>query len=177
MLSRDGAPKTYIPSDDSALLIDALRDYRGETFLEIGFGSGAVISSLAGRFSVAVATDLAAPLGTTDAKVLFLADRASCFRDRVFDLVAFNPPYLPSEGIDDRTVDGGAGGVEVPMLFLVDALRVLRNDGKIIALLSDSGDVQRFLAHATRLGLSAKERRRKRLFYETLLVFELSRRD
>ncbi|MDA4121907.1 MAG: hypothetical protein OK456_01855 [Thaumarchaeota archaeon] len=176
-MSRDGAPMTYLPADDSALLIDVLRDYKGEACLEIGFGSGAVISSLTERFSVAVATDLAAPQGETDAKGLFLADRASCFRDRVFDLVAFNPPYLPSEGIDDRAVDGGAGGVEVPMRFLDDALRVLRSDGKILVLLSDSGDVQRFLAHATRLGLSAKERRRKRLFYETLLVFELSRRD
>ena len=174
--------KTYVPSDDTALLIEALSGLEGERCLEIGFGSGAVLASLSGRFSTAVGTDLAIPdrrgaAGGAGAAEVVLADRASCFRDGVFDLVAFNPPYLPSEGIRDRAVDGGEGGVEVPLGFLDEALRVLRREGKIFVLLSDGGDVRRFLAKAAQMRLSAVERRSKRLFYETLVVFELSRAE
>jgi release factor glutamine methyltransferase len=176
----DPGSETYVPSDDTALLIEVLSEYEGERCLEIGFGSGAVLASLSGRFSTAVGTDVAsldqaraAERGGTAG--LILADRASCFRAGAFDLVAFNPPYLPSEELDDRAVDGGEGGIEIPIRFLDDALRVLRTGGKIVLLLSDRGDLQRFLARSKGMGLSAVEKRRKRLFYETLVVYELSR--
>jgi release factor glutamine methyltransferase len=179
-LSSEQGSKTYLPSDDTALLIEVLSEYRGERCLEIGFGSGAVIASLSGRFSMVVGTDLmsldqAKATNRGETAGVVLADRACCFRAGAFDLVAFNPPYLPSEGFEDRAVDGGEGGVEVPITFLVDALRVLRSDGKIVLLLSDHGDLQRFLASSRKLGLSVVEKRRKRLFYETLVVYEISK--
>ena len=52
---------------------------------------------------------------------------------------------------------------------------MLRSDGKIVLLLSDHGDLQRFLTSSRRLGLSVVEKRRKRLFYETLVVYEISK--
>ena len=148
--------------------------------MEIGFGSGAVLASLSERFSLSVGTDVmsldqARETVWGGAAGVILADRASCFRPGEFDLVAFNPPYLPSEGFQDRTVDGGEDGVEVPIGFLEEALRVLRTDGRIVLLLSDRGDIQRFLTRSKSMGLSAVEKRRKRLFYETLVVYELSR--
>ena len=56
---------------------------------------------------------------------LILADAASCFMDGCFDLVAFNPPYVPSGKIEDVAVDGGAEGTEVALRFLEEALRVV----------------------------------------------------
>jgi release factor glutamine methyltransferase len=172
--------KTYVPSDDTSLLIEVLSEFEGERCLEIGFGSGAVLASLSGRFSLAVGTDVlslgqarAAERG--EAAEVILADRASCFRAGAFDLIAFNPPYLPSEGFQDRAVDGGEGGVEVPSGFLDDALRVLKKGGRIVLLLSDRGDLHGFLARSKAMGLSVVEKRSKRLFYETLVVYELSR--
>jgi release factor glutamine methyltransferase len=170
----------YVPSDDTSLLVEALSGYRGRRCLEIGFGSGAVLESLMGRFSDVVGTDVMSLDQAREAKGgggvgVLLADRASCFRDGVFDLVAFNPPYLPSKGIQDRAVDGGEGGVEIPLGFLEDALRVLTEVGKVVVLLSEDGDVPAFLRRATGMGASAVEVRRKRLFYETLVVYELSK--
>ena len=168
----------YLPSDDTALMIRALSPYRGGACLEIGFGSGAVLQSLMPRFSLVVGTDIS---GLDQAKVArgsaeaVLSDRAGCFRESSFDTVAFNPPYLPSESIRDRSVDGGKGGVEVPIGFLEDALRVLRPDGRVLVLLSDQGDLAAFLAHCDSLGLSAREVDRERLFYESLVVYELRR--
>jgi len=171
--------ETYVPSDDTALLIRALSSTWGGSFLEIGFGSGAVLQTLPPRFSAVVGTDII-PLGQArvakGSAEVFLADRASCFRDGTFDVVAFNPPYLPSESVQDAAVDGGRGGVEVPIGFLDDALRVVKAEGRILVLLSDHGDLEEFLAHCLASGLSVHEAARARLFYESLVVYEIRRR-
>ena len=171
--------EVYLPSVDTATLARALRSYRGKTCLEIGFGSGAVLQSLAPRFEMAVGTDVLslaqAVASKGDAEVV-LADRATCFREAVFDLVAFNPPYLPSEGIEDRTVDGGKGGLEVPLAFLEEGLRVMKPDGRAVLLLSDEADLTEFKRVCERMGLMVEERARESLFFENLFVFEVTRR-
>lgn len=159
------------------MLKKALLPFRGDSCLEMGFGSGAVLASVSERFQLAVGTDI---FDLEDARLalgprveLILADRAKCFRDAVFDLVFFNPPYLPSARIEDRTVDGGPTGVEVPVSFLEEGLRVLREDGTIVALLSTAGDLASFLSHCDNLGLAVDSIIEKRLFYEKLSVFTI----
>jgi release factor glutamine methyltransferase len=178
-LAPSDAGTRYLPDEDTRLLKGALERFSGMSCLEIGFGSGAVISSVAGRFALAVGTDIVA-LGEAklagDPRVeLVIADRASCFRDGIFDLVFFNPPYLPSWPIEDATVDGGPSGVEVPLSFLQEGLRVLEEDGTIVALLSTEGDLESFLSHCNDLGLEVESMTEKRLFYETLAVFTIRR--
>jgi methylase of polypeptide subunit release factors len=171
--------RRYLPAEDTYLLRDALLPFRGGACLEMGFGSGAVLAGVAGRFRLAVGTDI---LGLEDAKLavspgmeLLLADRATCFRDGVFDLVFFNPPYLPSGSIEDRAVDGGPTGVEVPALFLEEGLRVLGDGGTMVALLSTEGDLEAFLTLCSDLGLEVETTTKKRLFYETLSVLTITR--
>jgi len=178
-LARSREPARYLPAEDTRLLIGALKDFSGRTCLEIGFGSGAVLASVAGRFEFAVGTDI---LGLEDAKLatgprleLVLADRATCFRGGVFDLVFFNPPYLPSAKAEDAAVDGGPTGVEVPVSFLEEGVRVLTEDGTIMALLSSEGDLQSFLVHCSSLGLAVESIIEKRLFFETLSVLTIRR--
>jgi release factor glutamine methyltransferase len=173
-----GRPR-YLPAEDTDLLMEALEHFSGDSCLEIGFGSGAVLASASGRFRLAVGTDVVgleeARLATRAGVQLVLADTGTCFRDRVFDVVFFNPPYLPSETIEDQAVDGGPTGVEVPVSFLREGLRVLREEGVIVALLSTEGDVGSFLAHCRSLGLQVEPIAEKRLFYETLSVFRIQR--
>jgi len=173
------APR-YLPAEDTRLLKEALEPLGGDSCLEIGFGSGAVLSSASARFRLVVGTDV---VGLDEARLakdppveLVLADKATCFRDGVFDLVFFNPPYLPSEAIEDEAVDGGPAGVEVPMAFLEEGLRVMREGGTIVALLSSEGDLESFLAHCDDLGLEVGSVIEKRLFYETLSVLTIQRR-
>ncbi|MGD0636577.1 MAG: methyltransferase domain-containing protein [Nitrososphaerales archaeon] len=169
---------TYVPSDDTALLVRALTRVGGDSCLEIGFGSGAVLQSLVPRFPLVVGTDITTVEQARDAKgssEVVLADRASCFRDETFDVVAFNPPYLPSGQIRDRAVDGGRGGIEVPMKFLGDALRVVKAGGRIYVLLSNHGDLDRFAALCDGMGLSIREVAQAKLFFESLLVYEIVR--
>lgn len=170
----------YLPSDDTQLLIRVVSSESGERCLEIGFGSGVVLSTLSERFVMAVGTEVM-PLSMAkehrpSGGQIVLADGASCFRDGAFDLVAFNPPYLPSEGIRDRTVDGGRGGIEVPIRLLGEALRVVRPGGKVLVVLSDADDLEGFRSTANGAGASVVEKLRKKLFYETLVVYEVSPR-
>lgn len=178
MASRAGQ-RRYLPAEDTYLLRDALAGFSGGSCLEIGFGSGAVLASVSARFQLAVGTDV---VGLDEARLalrpgieLVLADRATPFRDGVFDLVFFNPPYLPSERIADEAVDGGPDGVQVPVAFLEEGLRVLKEGGAIVALLSTEGDQDSFLSHCSNLGLEIESIAEKRLFFETLSVFTIRR--
>jgi release factor glutamine methyltransferase len=169
----------YLPSEDTVTLARVLRSYTGEACLEIGFGSGAVLDTLVPRFGLVVGTDVVSVAQAAAAKggaEAVLADRATCFRDHSFDLVAFNPPYLPSRGIRDRTVDGGKGGIEVPMMFLGEAVRVVKKEGVILVVLSDEADVEGFRRTSEKDGLALAEKARTSLFFENLFVFELRRR-
>jgi len=173
-----GRPR-YLPAEDTYLLRDALEPFRGHSCLEIGFGSGAVVASVSERFGIAVGTDVVpleeARLAAGPRVELLLADRATCFRDGVFDLVFFNPPYLPAWPIEDRAVDGGPSGVEVPNSFLDEGLRVLRERGTIVALLSTEGDLESFRSHCSDLDLEVESVAEKKLFYETLSVLTIRR--
>jgi release factor glutamine methyltransferase len=167
-----------MPSEDTLALARTLRAYHGGRCLEIGFGSGAVLQSLVPRFDLVVGTDMLSVAQAVAAKgdaQAVLADRATCFRAGVFDIVVFNPPYLPSEGVDDRTVDGGKGGLEVPLAFLEEALRVTTQSGVVVLLLSDETDLDGFRRYCDERGLVVEEKSMTRLFYESLFVFEVKR--
>ena len=103
-----------------------------------------------------------------------IADRATCFRNSVFDVVAFNPPYVPSETIVDKAVDGGPNGVEVPLEFLRSALEVVKKSGKILILLSSDDSMPMFQAFCLENHLSFKKIARRKLFFESLTIFEIT---
>ena len=170
-----GAP--YLASDDSELLRSVVVTYSGESCLEMGAGVGVTLADLAKRFSLAVGTDLVIPdrRGWRGRPGNFvLADRAACFSDGSFDLVAFNPPYLPSEGIEDVAVDGGAEGVEVALGFLREAFRVVKRRGKVVLLLSSLDSIEDVQRECARNSFSLRRVAEKGLFFERLYVFECS---
>jgi hypothetical protein len=75
----------------------------------------------------------------------------------------------------DREVDGGRGGTEAPFAFLEEGLRVLKEDGSIIALLSEEGDINSFIARCEGRDLSVQEIGKRRLFFEVLVVLKIER--
>jgi release factor glutamine methyltransferase len=167
-------PGPYLASEDSALLRSALQYYAGNTFLEIGAGNGGNLIGLLKGFDLAVGTDIERPVMTdwgTAGGDFVLCDLASCFKDGTFDLVAFNPPYLQSDEIDDPAVDGGKEG-QVPLAFMREALRVVKSSGRILMLLSDENRVDRFDKECRQRGFELVRRASKHLFYEELSVYE-----
>lgn len=169
---------TYISSEDSALLRSVLKNYAGESCLELGAGNGGGLVELTKRFGLVVGSDLNRPSNDSWKRAeanFVLVDAAGCFREGSFDLVAFNPPYLPSDVIEDVAVDGGADGAEVLNHFLGEAMRTVRKEGRIVMLLSGDNPIESIAQECEMHGFAMKLLSERRLFYETLAVYEVSR--
>ena len=168
--------RPYLASEDSALLRRVLKTCSGGSALEIGAGNCGSLIVLAKSFKTAVGTDIVMP-GMTDWKAsgadFLMTDGASCLRAGSFDLVTFNPPYLPAEIADDPSTEGGAA-LEVPMRFLQDALRAVKLTGRIVMLLNDQAPIEEFETECSRNGFRLTKVATKHLFFEDLSVYEAS---
>ena len=173
----------YSPEEDTFLLSRIIQKYAVNNALEIGTGSGLLALELEvnNRFVVGVDLDFNAlnELRISIAKQktgsrinIICCDSASPFRGDVFDLVVFNPPYLPSEKINDTTIDGGPSGVEISKAWFKDASRILRKDGRIVFLSSSISDVNGLFDYSRKLGFKVNVLKRKQLFFEELLAIE-----
>jgi release factor glutamine methyltransferase len=170
----------YLPSDDSIFLADTVRLYRGIFALEIGTSNGTILRELSKNFSFVIGTDIDFDslnnviMMSTNERVI-CCDAASGLQNVKFDLIVFNPPYLPNTiNHVDKSVDGGPTGIEVSIHFLTSAIDKLNSQGKILMLvssLSDSGKLDGFI---TKNNLVMKKIAQKELFYEMLQIIELS---
>ena len=138
-------PEVYAPAEDTWLLLRAaIKECRdGERVLEIGCGSGAVSGALSQRARV-LATDIN-PHAVREARdrgvEVIRTDLFSGICGR-FDLILFNPPYLPThpgERMDDwleYALDGGPDGRAIISRFLSEVGRVLAPAGRVLLLVS-----------------------------------------
>lgn len=137
--------QVYSPEADTVLLLEAARaEVRpGDRVLETGTGSGLIAREIA-KIARVLATDInphaviAARDGSTD---VVRTDLCAGIRGP-FDLVLFNPPYLPTrpeERVDDwleYALDGGESGRVVIERFAGDVGRILAPGGRILLLIS-----------------------------------------
>ncbi|MDD4254138.1 MAG: class I SAM-dependent methyltransferase [Methanofollis sp.] len=177
--------QVYEPAEDTFLLRDAaLEEVRpGDHVLEVGCGSGAVTAALLGRAGSVVATDInphAVLAGRERGVETVRTDLMTGVRGP-FDLVLFNPPYLPTapeERIDDwleYALDGGPTGRETIERFADDVGRVLAPFGRILLLVSsltDPDEVRKIFAGLGYIVLLAAE---ERVEGEDLIVLRISR--
>ena len=90
-----------------------------------------------------------------------------------FDLIIFNPPYLPEDFLEPESsrilTTGGKKGNEIINEFLKQAIHYLNKNGKIFLLVSSlSGEID-FLDYKKKILAKRK------LFFEELIIWELSR--
>ena len=81
-------------------------------------------------------------------------------------------PYLPSEQVSDKTIDGGKEGMEVPLRIIKSSKNCLRNGGKILFLTSTLANYQKLIEKTKKLGFNVNIVTRKKLFFEELLLVE-----
>jgi len=180
-------PMVYQPAEDSDLLARTAREAAkpGEQALDVGTGSGYVAEMLAEAGVDIVAADLnpeACRQAADRGVPVVRADLLDPFADDAFDLVTFNPPYLPTDPDkewDDwmeHALSGGEDGRRLVDPFLDDVARVLAPGGQVFLLISSLtgvGDVQRY-AHGK--GLAGKIVADEEHPYERLVVIRFEQR-
>jgi release factor glutamine methyltransferase len=139
------ASQVYQPEADTYLLLEAARaEVRpADRILEVGTGSGLIAATLSAGAGI-IATDInphAVLCAREKGVEVVRTDLFSGIRD-TFDLILFNPPYLPTqkdERIDDwleYALDGGKNGRIIIQRFAENVGRVLAPGGRILLLIS-----------------------------------------
>ncbi len=185
LADRRDTPDVYQPAEDSHLLATAAGDdvEPGDRALDVGTGSGYVADELAGAGADVVASDLN-PGACEQARERGLdavrGNLVDPFRDDAFDLVAFNPPYLPTDPDNEwgdwmeRALSGGEDGRAAIDPFLDDVGRVLAPGGAAYLLVSSLTDPDAVRERAAAAGLDATEVARESYPFERLLVLRFS---
>jgi len=141
------APKNlYSPREDSYLLLDSIKtlNVKRRLVLDVGTGSGilSLYCALLGADVTAVDIDhdavqfVAAAAERLGTKLRTVTSDLFTNIPGKFDVILFNPPYLPSEDLRDRTVDGGAEGRALIDRFLNDLSTHLKKNGVAYLLVS-----------------------------------------
>jgi len=168
----------YEPAEDSYLLIEAidLKDLKNcKKALDMGCGSGIIALHLAKYCSV-VAVDvneMAVKNTMHNAKLngIELEARKSNLFSNIkekFDIIAFNPPYLPTKG-ENIAWDGGKGGIDIMNKFLEDAWKYLSKDGKIYFIASSLSNIGELIEKHNRYEF--KKVKEKAFFFEKLYAY------
>jgi release factor glutamine methyltransferase len=145
----------YAPSDDSWLLAHAIEDedVRGKKCVDMGCGSGIQTAALllGGAQSVR-SIDLNPSAITVTKKMIdtyFPHAQTECTLGNLFegvkgkfDVIVFNPPYVPSEELKWMEVDGGEEGREVIDRFLSQFPKHLGEKGVCLLLVSSLNGIE-----------------------------------
>lgn len=164
----------YKPAEDTLFFADFLENQKGRSALDIGTGSGLLAQVLAKNFALVVATDiniLALKKAHQTVEHCICCNAADAFHTN-FDLVVCNMPYLPSEKLSDPAVDGLHDGTEIPEIIIRSASKIIGSGGKVIFLTSSLAKYEKLIDLAKSLGFMAQIAKRKKLFFEELILVE-----
>jgi len=90
----------------------------------------------------------------------------------LFDLIIFNPPYLPQDkGIEDKSIYGGKKGHETLERFLSEASEYLKENGKILIVFSSLTKKEKVDELLRNYCFEFRKIDEKKLFFETLFVY------
>lgn len=175
-------PGVYDPCDDTFLMLEAaLEEVEDEdVVLEIGTGSGIISMFLADHARRVTATDInphAVRCAHENGVSVVQADLLYGIRG-VFDLIVFNPPYLPVPEDErngdwlEKSWDGGSSGLDVINRFLDQAVEHLSLGGRVLITVSSLTDVNMVKNRLSSMGLSVEEVSSEKYFFERVIVLK-----
>ncbi len=179
----------YKPAEDTFLLADNLDIESGEYVLELGTGSGLLSIISAKKGANVIATDvntLAIECAKKNAErhevngnIEFrIGNMFDPISDEVFDLILFNPPYLPvskeesSGDVIERAWDGGLDGRKFIDEFLSGVGEYLKPGGRFYFIQSSLSDVQKTLSELRRNNWEFIKKSEK-FFFEKIYLFKV----
>ena len=176
----------YIPSDDTFLLAENLEIKEEQSVLEIGTGSGLVSMYASLLTDDVTATDInynALELAEKNFKLnnintikLEFGDLFEPVKDKKFDVILFNTPYLPTDSDDiinddlNYAFDGGLDGRKVIDRFINEVSNHLNDKGIVQIIQSSLSDNDRTLDMFDRNGFVAEIAASEKFFFEEIVL-------
>lgn len=176
----------YIPSDDTFLLAENLEIKEEQSVLEIGTGSGLVSMYASLLTDDVTATDInynALELAEKNFKLnnintikLEFGDLFEPVKDKKFDVILFNAPYLPTDSDDiinddlNYAFDGGLDGRKVIDRFINEVSNHLNDKGIVQIIQSSLSDNNRTLDMFDRNGFVAEIAESEKFFFEEIVL-------
>jgi len=170
---------SYTPAEDSFLLVKQIKERaRGKSVLDMGTGWGILAETAikAGASSVLAADINEAHVRYCQAKGIpaIQSDMFSNIQER-FDLIVFNPPYLPEDELEDaetrQLVSGGKQGYEILIRFLKEAKEHVSKRGEILFVFSSLTSKKKIDETLEKLHYKFECLEQEEHFYETLYVY------
>jgi len=176
----------YEPMEDSTMLEKYVREYAKGNVLDVGTGSGiqAIAAAQSNNVKSVLATDIQKGVidycknNIKNKKIRFL--QSDLFKNikGKFEVIIFNPPYLPQElKLKDLTVDGGKKGYEVIERFLNEANAFLKPDGTILMVFSSLTKKEKVEEFIRSNLLDFQELEKQHVFFEDIHVYLLRKND
>ncbi|MFO7794252.1 MAG: HemK2/MTQ2 family protein methyltransferase [Candidatus Nanohaloarchaea archaeon] len=135
----------YEPREDSYMFKEHLEgmDLEGKKVLDMGTGSGILAKTMLDQGAEVTAVDINSEASDqVPEEIRFIESDLFENVEGKFDLIVFNPPYLPGEEEIEgsETWKGGKKGIEVTERFLEEASNYLNRDGKVLTMVSSLAD-------------------------------------
>ena len=99
----------------------------------------------------------------------------SALEKEKFDLIAFNPPYVPSDEIKWLDTDGGEEGMQVIEKFLLDFEKHLEKKGVLLLLFSSLNNKKRIFYLLKKQKFSFKIIAEQSFFFEKIFVLRATK--
>ena len=172
---------SYSPSDDSFLLAQAITKAIG-TCIDMGCGCGIqALNLLNNGAQRVICVDISKKALATSEANCRLAGFAAQVETRksdlfenveeIADVIVFNPPYVESEALEEKDLDGGMKGREVLDRFLEQMPQHLDKKGVCYFLQTDINGYAETKKMLGKLGFSCEIVATKKGFFEELAVF------
>ncbi|MEA3414006.1 MAG: HemK2/MTQ2 family protein methyltransferase [Nanoarchaeota archaeon] len=169
----------YQPEKDSFLMQKAIQENiknKEISVLEIGIGSGIQLQTLKDLEIKKIRGIDINPEAVEHCKKLgFKVWKSNLFLNvkNKYNLIIFNPPYLPKDKKEDKesqlATTGGEKGSEIINKFLEQAKNYLTKEGRIFLLVSSLTKDLNLISYDKNLLIKEK------LFFEQLEVYELTK--
>lgn len=173
----------YEPREDSFLLADNLDIKKTDKVLDVGTGTGIQALIAAKKAKEVTAVDFnkfAVKCAKENAKLNKLKN-ITVFGSNLFsrvkgkyDLITFNPPYLPTKS-EDLAWDGGQDGREVINRFLNQFEKHLSKNGRVLMIGASLSDYKKTISILRKKEFRVSIKDKKKLPWEEIVVISANK--